>query len=85
MPFERDTDSERLARLHVLDELRATADDLHTLAKLAQEKARRRIAETQAIRDQVAQARLSRQRGAAGMFSRVNGGSVVGPKGKRPF
>jgi hypothetical protein len=36
MPIERDTDSERLARLHVLDELRATADDLHTLAKLAQ-------------------------------------------------
>ena len=54
MPIERDTDSERLARLHVLDELRATAYALHTLAKLAQEKARRRVAEAEAISDQVA-------------------------------
>ncbi len=60
MPIERDTDSERLARLHVLDELRATADDLHTSPSSRRKRPVRRIAETKAISDQVKQDRVAR-------------------------
>jgi hypothetical protein len=55
MAMKRDTDAALCARLHVVDELRATANDVRADTSRAREAARRTIAEAKALRDRVAQ------------------------------
>jgi hypothetical protein len=80
MSTTRDKDSAQLARLHLLHELRAKAEDLKADTMGTQEAARRTIADAKALRDRVAQDR-ARDWGRRGMFE-VNSPSVCGSRAK---
>jgi hypothetical protein len=61
MAMKRDTDAALCARLHILDELRATADDVRADTARTKAAARRTIADAKALRDRAAQDRLWRR------------------------